>query len=224
MPAAKVCWSSCFLLPVASPHKTISIMKSLHILSAMLFMSLNMLAQQPSEITPALDNPMCETTFITLGTGLNSNYGIVGLGVDFKLIDKIQGSVSGGLGSWGYKSAGELRYFYSGCMQKGSAIAVGVAYATGLPEMVTDLELSTKETKSVTLELGSQTNLQVSWYKAYSIKEHHRFFVQMGYSFPITGINYKVTSGETLSDVSKTTMKMLAPGGLLIATGFGFGF
>ena len=199
-------------------------MKSLHILSAMLFMSLNMLAQQPSEITPALDNPMCETTFITLGTGLNSNYGIVGLGVDFKLIDKIQGSVSGGLGSWGYKSAGELRYFYSGCMQKGSAIAVGVAYATGLPEMVTDLELSTKETKSVTLELGSQSNLQVSWYKAYSIKEHHRFFVQMGYSFPITGINYKVTSGETLSDVSKTTMKMLAPGGLLIATGFGFGF
>ena len=199
-------------------------MKSLHILSAMLFMSLNMLAQQPSETTPALDNPMCETTFITLGTGLNSNYGIVGLGVDFKLIDKIQGSVSGGLGSWGYKSAGELRYFYSGCMQKGSAIAVGVAYATGLPEMVTDLELSTKETKSVTLELGSQTNLQVSWYKAYAIREHHRFFVQMGYSFPITGINYKVTSGETLSDVSKTTMKMLAPGGLLIATGFGFGF
>lgn len=199
-------------------------MKSLHILSAMLFMSLNMLAQQPSETTPALDNPRCETTFITLGTGLNSNYGIVGLGVDFKLIDKIQGSVSGGLGSWGYKSAGELRYFYSGCMQKGSAIAVGVAYATGLPEMVTDLELSTKETKSVTLELGSQTNLQVSWYKAYAIKEHHRFFVQMGYSFPITGINYNVTSGETLSDVSKTSMKMLAPGGLLIATGFGFGF
>lgn len=169
-------------------------------------------------------NSVCETTFITLGTGFNSNYGLAGIGVDFKLIDKVQGSVSGGLGSWGFKSAGELRYFYSGCMQKGSAIAAGIAYASGLPEMETELELSNEESKNVTLELGSQTNLQLSWYKSYAIKEHHRFFFQVGYSFPITGINYKVTSGETLSDLSKTTMKMMAPGGVLVATGFGFGF
>jgi hypothetical protein len=168
--------------------------------------------------------PPCETTFVTLGTGLNSNYGIIGVGVDFKLLEKLQGAVSGGLGSWGFKSAGELRYFYSGCMQKGSAIAAGIAYASGLPEMETELELSNEESKNVTLELGAQTNLQLSWYKSYAIKEHHRFFFQVGYSFPITGINYKVTSGETLSDLSKTTMKMMAPGGVLVATGFGFGF
>lgn len=168
--------------------------------------------------------PPCETTFVTLGTGLNSNYGIIGVGVDFKLLEKLQGAVSGGLGSWGFKSAGELRYFYSGCMQKGSAIAAGIAYASGLPEMETELELSNEESKNVTLELGAQTNLQLSWYKSYAIKEHHRFFFQVGYSFPITGINYKVTSGETLSDLSKTTMRMIAPGGVLLATGFGFGF
>jgi hypothetical protein len=168
--------------------------------------------------------PPCETTFVTLGTGINSNYGIAGIGVDFKLLDKLQGAVSGGIGSWGFKSAGELRYFYSGCMQKGSAIAAGIAYASGLPEMETELELSNEESKNVTLELGAQTNLQLSWYKSYAIKEHHRFFFQVGYSFPITGINYKVTSGETLSDLSKTTMKMMAPGGVLVATGFGFGF
>ena len=168
--------------------------------------------------------PPCETTFITLGTGLNSNYGIAGIGVDFKLIEKLQGAVSGGLGSWGFKSAGELRYFYSGCMQKGSAIAVGVAYASGLPEMETEMETTTDDSETVTLELGAQTNLQVSWYKAYAVKEHHRFFFQVGYSFPVSDISYSVKSGETLSDVSKTSMKMLAPGGLLVATGFGFGF
>jgi hypothetical protein len=168
--------------------------------------------------------PPCETTFVTLGTGINSNYGIAGIGVDFKLLDKLQGAVSGGIGSWGFKSAGELRYFYSGCMQKGTAIAAGIAYASGLPEMETELELSNEESKNVTLELGAQTNLQLSWYKSYAIKEHHRFFFQVGYSFPITGINYKVTSGESLSDLSKTTMKMMAPGGVLVATGFGFGF
>jgi hypothetical protein len=188
----------------------------------MLFITGFAFAQASSENTSA--TPLCETTFITLGTGLNSNYGMVGLGVDFKLMNKIQGAVSGGLGSWGFKSAGELRYFYSGCMQSGSAVAAGLAYASGLPEMETEMELSNEETKNVTLELGAQTNLQLSWYKTLAIKEHHRFFVQVGYSFPVTGISYRVTSGETLSDVSKTTMKMLAPGGVLLATGFGFGF
>jgi hypothetical protein len=168
--------------------------------------------------------PPCETTFITLGTGINSNYGLAGIGVDFKIIEKLQGSVSGGIGSWGFKSAAELRYFYSGCMQKGSAFAFGLAYASGLPEMETELETTTEESEMVTLELGAQTNVQLSWYKAYAIKEHHRFFFQVGYSFPVSGVSYTVKSGETLSDVSKTTMNMLAPGGVLVATGFGFGF
>jgi hypothetical protein len=101
---------------------------------------------------------------------------------------------------------------------------VGIAYASGLPEMKTQLELASKETKDVTLKLGPQTNLQVSWYKSYAIKEHHRFFLQVGYSFPITGVSYTIISGETLSDTSKSTMKMMAPGGILVATGFGFGF
>jgi hypothetical protein len=199
-------------------------MKTIQLIIAIGIMTLKAVAQNQSDTEKTNVDQSCETTFITLGTGLNSNYGLAGLGVDFKLMDKVQGSVSGGLGSWGFKSAGELRYFYSGCMQKGSAIAAGIAYASGLPEMETELELSNDESKNVTLELGAQTNLQLSWYKSYAIKEHHRFFFQVGYSFPITGINYKVTSGETLSDVSKTTMKMMAPGGVLVATGFGFGF
>jgi hypothetical protein len=167
--------------------------------------------------------PGCETTYITLGTGINSNYGIVGIGVDFPLIDKFQGAVSGGLGTWGFKSAGEIRYFYAGCMQKGAAVAIGMSYSSGLPEMKTELETSADVTKSVTLELGAQTNFQASWYKSFAIREHHRFFFQVGYSFPLTGLSYTVKSGEALSDASKTTMRMLAPGGVLLATGFGFG-
>lgn len=199
-------------------------MKTIQLFAFIALMTMKVIAQNQSNPIRTEVIPPCETTFITLGTGINSNYGIAGIGVDFKLIDKLQGAVSGGIGSWGFKTAGEARYFYSGCMQKGAAVAVGVAYASGLPEMETELELSNEQTKNVTLKLGAQTNLQVSWYKCYSIKEHHRFFLQVGYSFPITGVDYTVTSGETLSDVSKTTLRMMAPGGILVATGFGFGF
>jgi hypothetical protein len=183
---------------------------------------LNMAGQSSMEDPSVIS--VCESSFITAGTGINSNYGVVGIGVDFPLIDKLQGAVSGGIGTWGFKSAGELRYFYSGCIQRGSAVAVGMSYSSGLPEMNTELETASNETKTITLELGSQTNLQASWYKSYAIKKRHRFFFQVGYSFPVSGISYKVKSGEALSDVSKTTMKMLSPGGVMIATGFGFGF
>ena len=199
-------------------------MKTLQLTLLLSIVMVNAIAQRETDKINIDDKLICETTFITLGTGINSNYGIMGIGADFKLMDKLQGAVSGGIGSWGFKSAGELRYFYSGCMQTGSAVAVGVAYASGLPEMETELEVSSDESKTVTLELGAQTNLQVSWYKAFAVKDHHRFFFQVGYSFPLTGVSYTVKSGEDLSEVSKTTMKMLAPGGVLVATGFGFGF
>jgi hypothetical protein len=198
-------------------------MKTIQSILLLSILTMNAIAQRETDKIIMGDKPICETTFITLGTGINSNYGLFGIGADFKLIDKIQGAVSGGIGSWGFKSAGEVRYFYSGCMQKGSAVAVGVAYASGLPEMETEMEVSSDESKTVTLELGAQTNLQVSWYKSYAVKEHHRFFFQVGYSFPLTGLSYTVKSGEALSDASKTTMRMLAPGGVLLATGFGFG-
>jgi hypothetical protein len=201
-----------------------SIMKTIQLLALIVMSTMSAVAQTQANNEKTDVVPPCETTFISLGTGINSNYGIAGVGVDFKLMDKVQGSVSGGIGSWGFKTAGEARYFYSGCMQKGAAVAVGIAYASGLPEMKTQLELASKETKDVTLKLGPQTNLQVSWYKSYAIKEHHRFFLQVGYSFPITGVSYTIISGETLSDTSKSTMKMMAPGGILVATGFGFGF
>jgi len=199
-------------------------MKTLTTLSLALMIIQGVSMNAQTAATNASTASDCETTFITLGTGINSNYGIVGLGADFKLLEKVQVGLSGGLGSWGFKTAGEFRYFYSGCMQQGSAFTAGVAYASGLPEMQTDLELSNAETKTVKLKLGAQTNMQLSWYRAFKIMDHHRFFVQVGYSFPITGISYSVTSGETLSDTSKSTMKMMAPGGIIVATGFGFGF
>lgn len=198
-------------------------MKTIHIalLGFLMMISLESVAQMtPQEPT---SNAPCKSTFITLGTGINSNYGIIGLGADIKVLDKLQVGLSGGLGSWGFKTAGELRYFYNGCMQQGSALTAGVAYATGLPEMEIEMELSNEETKTVMLELNAQTNLQLAWYRAFKVQQNHRFFVQAGYSFPISGISYRVISGETLSDVSKSTVRMMAPGGIILAVGFGFG-
>lgn len=187
----------------------------------LLWTSLNACAQvNTQEPSAAVE---CRSNFITLGTGINSNYGMAGVGVDIKMLDKLQVGLSGGIGSWGFKTAGELRYFYSGCMLQGSALTAGLAYATGLPEMEIEMELSNEETKTVKLELNAQTNLQLAWYRAFKVQQNHRIFIQAGYSFPINGISYRVISGETLSDASKMVVRMIAPGGIIVAVGFGFG-
>ncbi len=198
-------------------------MKTIQLLATGFFLwaTLNACAQVNTQ-EPSVA-PECKSNYITLGTGINSNYGMAGVGVDIKMLDKLQVGLSGGIGSWGFKTAGELRYFYSGCMQQGSALTAGLAYATGLPEMEIEMELSNEETKTVKLELNAQTNLQLAWYRAFKVQQNHRFFIQAGYSFPISGISYRVISGETLSDVSKTTVRMMAPGGIIVAVGFGFG-
>ena len=187
----------------------------------LLWTSLNACAQVGTQEPSAAVE--CRSNFITLGTGINSNYGMAGVGVDIKMLDKLQVGLSGGIGSWGFKTAGELRYFYSGCMQQGSALTAGLAYATGLPEMEIEMELSNEETKTVKLQLNAQTNLQLAWYRAFKVQQNHRFFIQAGYSFPINGISYRVISGETLSDASKMVVRMIAPGGIIVAVGFGFG-
>jgi hypothetical protein len=187
----------------------------------LLWTSLNVSAQVSTQEPSAAVE--CRSNFITLGTGINSNYGMAGVGVDIKMLDKLQVGLSGGIGSWGFKTAGELRYFYSGCMQQGSALTAGLAYATGLPEMEIEMELSNEETKTVKLELNAQTNLQLAWYRAFKVQQNHRIFIQAGYSFPINGISYRVISGETLSDASKMVVRMIAPGGIIVAVGFGFG-
>ena len=198
-------------------------MKTIQLLATgfLLWASLNACAQVNTQEPSATVE--CRSNFITLGTGINSNYGMAGVGVDIKMLDKLQVGLSGGIGSWGFKTAGELRYFYSGCMQQGSALTAGVAYATGLPEMEIEMELSNEETKTVMLELNAQTNLQLAWYRAFKVQQNHRFFIQAGYSFPISGISYRVISGETLSDTSKMVVRMIAPGGIIVAVGFGFG-
>jgi len=198
-------------------------MKTIQLLATgfLLWTSLNACAQVNMQ-EPSVA-PECKSNYITLGTGINSNYGMAGVGVDIKMLDKLQVGLSGGIGSWGFKTAGELRYFYSGCMQQGSALTAGLAYATGLPEMEIEMELSNEETKTVKLELNAQTNLQLAWYRAFKVQQNHRIFIQAGYSFPINGISYRVISGETLSDTSKMVVRMIAPGGIIVAVGFGFG-
>ncbi len=102
-------------------------MKTIQLLATgfLLWTSLNACAQVNTQEPSATVE--CRSNFITLGTGINSNYGMAGVGVDIKMLDKLQVGLSGGIGSWGFKTAGELRYFYSGCMQQGSALTAGVA-------------------------------------------------------------------------------------------------
>lgn len=198
-------------------------MKTLALLICALGLGLGSLAQNiPTAGTSQEDAILCKRYYITLGSGLNSNFGIIGVGADIGITEKIQLAGGVGIGTWGIKSGAEVRYFYSGCQQKGSALSLGIQHASGLPEFESDLEVASGQTKTVKMKLKPQNNVQVSWYHAFRTSERTRFFIQAGYSFALTsGSAYEVLSNERLSDTSETAVELLIPGGVLIAMGLG---
>jgi hypothetical protein len=97
-------------------------------------------------------------------------------------------------------------------------------HATGLSGMELEMELSNGRDEIVQLDLYAVGNVFLSFGYAWKLGKKSRFHLEGGYAIPLqTEDYYEVTSGETLSETSKTVLRMMRPGGLVIALGFDIG-
>ena len=173
--------------------------------------------------TPDEKKP-CRRTFIALGSGINSNYGIIGLGFESSFeIGKvpIQWALNVGVGSWGGKAGGEMRVNYSGCPHHGGALAIGFVHSSGLDSLQWETTIN-NTTRPSTLRLFPQNNLHLSWYRSFRLGRGAKFFLQAGYSIAFSPRTYEVIRGSELSREDKGAIEVLRPGGLTLALGFGF--
>ena len=75
----------------------------------------------------------------------------------------------------------------------------------------------------MTFELLPQTNLFLNLYHYFNVgKKGNRFYLQAGYSVPLSSKSYEIKSGHTLTDDGEAVMKVLRPGGLSLGLGFYF--
>lgn len=160
--------------------------------------------------------------YIGISTGLNNVVGIIGPELKFTLSPKFLLGAGFGLGSWGYKYSGHLEYHPKGVYA--FFVKGGYMHATGISGMEMNMELSNGQDENVQIDFNPVGNVFLAFGYAWKLGKKSRFHLEGGYAVPLKTDDYfEVTSGETLSETSKSVMQILRPGGLVFALGFDFG-
>ena len=207
-------------------------MKKIILLLSLALLSLSMFAQSTdgSERKPAkkeknkVRTGKCPSFFIALSTGWNNNTGILGVNAEVPVSQHF--SVDGGLGlsTWGEKLYGGAKYFLKPC-HFGWAFGSGLTCSTGLKNFDDNLPTIDGSTEPVELQLNPQVNLMLAAYRYWALgRNKSRFYVELGYSVALNGSNrFTQTAGTPIDDVATETLKILSPGGIIVAIGFSFG-
>jgi hypothetical protein len=167
-------------------------------------------------------NSPCPKVYFGVSTGINNPNGILGFNFDIPIVNYVTVGAGVGVSSWGNKVYAEGRYYLRPC-QQGFAFAGGITHNSGVSHFERKLE-TVDGKRQVTVNLYQETNLYLAVYHFWKIgHRHNRFFVDAGYSVPLYNARYKQIDGPQLSDDGINEVKRIAPGGLMIGTGFSFG-
>jgi hypothetical protein len=164
----------------------------------------------------------CPKLYLGFGTGINFSTGLLGVNVDIPVVEGFSLSTGAGISSWGYKVYGEARYAFKPC-NRGWAVGTGLTLNTGLEDFQAEMP-TTFGTRLVTMDLNPKTNLFICGYHFWNMgKRNHRFYLQFGYSIPLSNNDYTIKSGDVLTSDGAAVMDVLSPGGLILGIGFSFG-
>ena len=170
---------------------------------------------------PRYGQSSCPKFYIGLSTGIDNQSGFLGVNFDVPVTGHFSLGTGLGLGTWGFKTYGEGRFYFKEC-NRGWALGAGVTYATGLQDFVVEMP-TTAGTNNVLMDLEPVVNATVSGYRFFSLGDRHRFHLQLGWSQRFNSNPYTIKSGDVLTSDGNTAMNILAPGGLVFAFGFTFG-
>ncbi|AMS26671.1 hypothetical protein AEM51_06170 [Bacteroidetes bacterium UKL13-3] len=165
-------------------------------------------------------------SYISVGGGINSNTGLVGVQFEQKLNDPFAVYAGAGLGTWGYKLSAGMRYYLTGAI--GSAFGFGFAQATGLNGLTGKLEvIESGQTieKEITYDLKPINLIHLSWLRYWPMGKRNRFNIEFGYSLPLSRAenNYELPANLEPSKTSKSVLQFIQPGGITISISFNFG-
>ena len=170
---------------------------------------------------PRYGQSSCPKFYLGLSTGIDNASGLIGINFDVPLASQFSLGTGLGLSSWGFKTYGEGRFFFSEC-NRGWALGAGVTYNTGLEDFSVEMPTTTGTT-NVLMDLEPVMNVMASGYRFFNLGPRHRFHLQLGWSQKVVQDAYTIKSPHTLTSDGKTAMSILQPGGLIIGFGFTFG-
>lgn len=174
--------------------------------------------QQDNSYDPRGGTPIA---FIGFSTGIDNMIGVLGPQIDFVLGQNLTVGAGIGLSSWGTKYALNLQYHPKGLYNfyfKG-----GYSKNSGLDEFEVEMELENGSSQKILMDLKPVSNVFFTFGYGVKLGKRNRFYVEGGYAVPLNADDfYYIYGNEQLSKTSEKVMKILRPGGLVIAAGFNF--
>jgi len=155
--------------------------------------------------------------------------GYTGLGArfDYMILDDF--SLNGGLGVgfWGYRISGALRYYLD--YPYGTAFSLGAAYNSG-GELKSDYDTTDSSgnvtTEKVTFDLKPVLCINATVLYSFMVNGKDKIYIEAGYSYAIQDkkYSYKTDNNAKLTEESEDIMDIMAPGGIILTVGYAFMF
>lgn len=165
-------------------------------------------------------------TFIGVGTGINSQTGMIGFMASVAATKNILCHVSIGTGGWGNKIS--LFGEYQINVKRGWGIGFGYSFFPGDIEVKQNLEVKTgsfsTQKQDVTLVYGQTSTISLFASHHWLIRNRSRLALDFGLSIGMEKDPYKVKDANViLSEDSKELVGMLTPGGIIFGIHYSFG-
>ncbi|MBN2485262.1 MAG: hypothetical protein JXB34_04760 [Bacteroidales bacterium] len=161
--------------------------------------------------------------YFGLSTGINNFNGMLGGFIELCPAEKITIAGGLGLGMWGAKATGGLRYYknyperlyYSGSL----------SFHSGFPEITMEFTDDNNNIQTYNMKFKPVPTLNLAvGYQVALLNNKLRLHFEGGYAIKLKTDCYEVISGGELSDLSKQVMNIYTPGGLILGLGGSIGF
>jgi hypothetical protein len=159
--------------------------------------------------------------YVGFSTGINNMAGLLGVSLDAVVNENLTLGGGIGLSTWGYKFQVNLQYYPKGWY--GFYMKGGYSYNSGLERFEPEMELSNGRMEYVMMDLEPVGNVFIAAGHAWKVgKGNNKFYLERGYAVPMVTVDYYTIYDETtiLSSTSEDVLRIMRPGGLVIAAGF----
>lgn len=155
--------------------------------------------------------------------------GYTGLGArfDYMIFDDFSLNGGAGIGLWGYRVSGALRYYLD--YPYGIAFSLGAAFNTG-GELESDYDTTDStgnvDTEKVTFKLKPVLCINATILYSFMVNGKDRIYVETGYSYALQDkkYTYETDNNAKLTKESEDIMDLMAPGGVILSVGYAFLF
>jgi hypothetical protein len=159
--------------------------------------------------------------YLGLSGGVNNISGFAGVTFEAPFSENFSGKIGLGVGGWGTKVGVAGKYY----KQYASSWSFGAGYSTasGIKDFPAPLSRAATPNTSETVRMKLDRSHNIDLVAGKSWGKKVKFGLELGYSIPVAGGTYsQYDKTIVLSDVSKKTMDLLSPSGLILGLGLTF--